>query len=129
MTRIRTGDSEIWYGGCAIFNRIYSPVICTIFRFEVCANSNLQTHEFSTDYSAYETEAFRRGGHKPFLYSPLSTSLVVLNLSPMSASYKHKLHYKELHEYKLCNYILSKIHNYKLLLVKSIRCFSPLVFA
>jgi len=38
-------------GGCAIFNRIYSPVICIIFRFEVCAKSSLQTHEFSADYS------------------------------------------------------------------------------
>jgi len=38
-------------GGCAIFNRIYSPVICIIFGFEVCANSNLKTHEFSADYS------------------------------------------------------------------------------
>ena len=51
MTRIRTGDSEIWWGVCAIFNSIFSPVICILFRFKVCANSTLQTHEFSADYS------------------------------------------------------------------------------
>jgi len=27
--------------------------LCIIFGFEVCANSNLQTHEISADYSVY----------------------------------------------------------------------------
>jgi len=51
MSMIRTGDIVIMVGDCAIYNRIYSPVICIILRFEVCANFSLQTHEFSADYS------------------------------------------------------------------------------
>ena len=39
-------------GSCAVFNRIYSLVICIIIRFKVCTNSNLQTPEISADYSA-----------------------------------------------------------------------------
>ena len=46
-----TAVLEHCLGNCAIFNRIYFLVICIIIRFEVCANSNLQTHMISADYS------------------------------------------------------------------------------
>jgi len=51
-TRIRTRDSVIMVRELHQFQQNLFPiVICITIRFEVCANSSLQTHEISADYS------------------------------------------------------------------------------